>query len=247
MTSDPRSYGFDVVQVIAQPHEIPDWVPSTVKSMALAFPFLKTQDGDPIGRRLLLNNEMKSVWDELKKHAVDKLEYEDDSEKLDTWEIDDRHVSLQDRAYAAFYIRIVTRFCLGFPARTQADADLLAKPWLDAAELCRREQRNGLFPRGYPAGSGELEKALTIVEKHFEYQGRMRKGEIGNNIYIVNRSGKLRTDDNIRVGCRLIGRITQSIFGMSLVGTVTKIAEIIYQTELNPRNVRNWVEEVIGK
>lgn len=221
---------------IADVDSIPSWVPQSVKRIAMVFPVWKSRSGDPIGQRLLLDERMEGVWRELAKHPVEALTYESDSEKLEHWELDGRSFSNQDRAFAAFFVRVLFRFCDGLPVRTRAEAEFDAKPYLTAVEICRWEISSGSLPP-------KLASAYEAVARDLDWKAQMRAGNLGNDSMIVSRSARLRADDRLRVGCRFVGNATRSLFGMSLVGQVTTIAEIIFNRKVNERNVRNWVED----
>ncbi len=232
--------------------EIPDWVPAAVKLIALALPIWKArksdepgrmlQDGDEVGRRLLLDVRMRGVWKELRKYEVECLNYENRSEMLESWGIDDQPFSLQDKAFAAIFVRLLLRFCDRPVVATQAFADDCAKPYFDAAELCRYELQHGLFPHGALEPS-ELERALEIVAKHLEDEGNVRKGNAGNKLHIVDRSAKRRGDDSFRVGCRIIGGATRALFGRPLYGTVATIGNVVFDTQkITEKSVQNWLQ-----
>jgi|GEM_PF-6963877 len=219
---------------IADSAEIPPWVPQSVKQIALALPVWKSRDGDPLGRRLLLDERMEGVWRELAKHPVGALTYQSDWEKLGHWQLEQGDVSDQDRAFAAFFVRVVFRFCDGLPVRTRSDAEADAKPYSDAADICQQEIDSGLL-------LPELVRAYAAVQRDLAWKAQMRAGSLGNDATIVGRSAKLRADDRLRVGCRFIGNATRAIFGMSLIGQVRTIAEVVFENDLSERNVRNWV------
>jgi hypothetical protein len=224
---------------IADSAEIPPWVPQSVKQIALAFPVWKSRDGDPVGRRLLLDERMSGVWRELAKHTVKSLAYQSDWEKLEHWQLRQGDFSDQDRAFAAFFVRVVFRFCDGLPVRTRSDADADAKPYSIAGDTCWQEINSGLL-------LPELVSAYEAVKRDLAWKAEMRAGTLGNDATIVSRSAKLRADDRLRVGCRFIGGATSAIFGMSLVGQVKTIAEVIFQEQISERNVRNWVDDTSG-
>lgn len=231
MTTESAAHGR-----IADSAEIPPWVPQSVKQIALAFPVWKSRDGDPVGRRLLLDERMEGVWRELAKHPVGALTYQSDWEKLGHWQLEQGDVSDQDRAFAAFFVRVVFRFCDGLSVRTRSDAEADAKPYFIAVDTCQQEIGSGLL-------LPELASAYEAVQRDLAWKAQMRAGNLGNDASIVSRSAKLRADDRLRVGCRFIGGATRAIFGMSLVGQVKTIAEIIFQEQITERNVRNWVDD----
>jgi hypothetical protein len=213
--------------------DIPDWVPSSVKSMAMAVHI--SYEGT-VAHRLLTDPRMKSVWRELKKQEItrDALASLEPRERMSTWDITDRKLSPQDQACAAFYARVAIEFCSPRIVRTREQAKKSAKPWHDAARLCWHIMRYEFRPRI----DAEFAQALAIVGEYLEKEGQMREQK--NSPYIVERSSRLRRDDNIRVGTRLIGEATRSIFGSVLYGTVAKVASVALRTNISGKNVQNW-------
>lgn len=215
--------------------DIPDWVPPSVKSMAMAIATGLPVEGTA-AHRLLTDPRMESVWRELKKHEItrDALDSLDRLERMSTWDMSDWKVSPQDQAYAAFYARLAIQFAGPRNVVTRAQAS--AKPWHDAARLCWDVMRSAR-----PRVDTELAQALAIVGEYFEEQGQLQE----RNPYIVERSSGLRgEDDEIRVRTRLIGKATHSIFGSTLYGTVAKVASVAMQTSVSEKNVQNWCSDL---
>jgi hypothetical protein len=158
-------------------------------------------------------------------------------------------VSPQDQACAAFFVRIVLTFCLesrapsdvdakiGFPIRSRADADAIAKRWFDAADLCWGIMRDTFSPA---AVDPEFAQALAIVGEYIENQARVLEGK--NNILVFDRSSRQRGDDRIRVSSRLISDAAYSIFGSHMYGTVAKVVNVVLEENVTWKQVCNWTK-----
>lgn len=216
-----------------KPEDIPDWVPSPVKRMAMAMGL--AYEGT-VAHRLLTDPRMKSVWRELKNHEItpDALASLEQRERMSNWDISDLKDSLQDQAYAAFYARVAIEFCSPRIVASRVDVKKSAKPWHDAAVLCWHVMRYEFRPKI----DAEFAQALAIVGEYLERQGQLLENK--RSPYIVERRSRLRGDDNNRVNTRLIGEATYSIFGSVLYGTVAKIASVALQANISEKDVQNW-------
>jgi hypothetical protein len=118
--------------------DIPDWIPSVIKEMALAIPV-----GETISRRLLTDLGMKGVWKYLQSREVNPtaLAALKSWQRLENWDIpiqgplrqDQKDVSLQDRACAAFFAYAVVEFSNHREIWTRQEAQRYAEPWFSAA------------------------------------------------------------------------------------------------------------------
>jgi hypothetical protein len=210
--------------------DAPVWVPPAVRSMAKVMPV-----GADIAHRLLTDGRMKTVWRELKRTPVASEEIPsvlsgpafpprlqvanlNSFERLKTWDIPDQGISLQEQACAAFFAYAVIELSSQRAIGTQAQFDVLAKKWLDAANLCR--------------SIGEKTAAERI-----EDQVRLRPLR---SPYILGRSSKGRGDDKTRTQVRALAAAAHRIFGSFLYGTVATIATVALQTKITKQSVINW-------
>lgn len=115
---------------------VAEWVPSSVKEMAQAFPLWGGATD-----QLLVHPRMEKVWLRLTKlpvtqEAIDRLA---PLERLSTWGIPELGIALVDQAMAAFYARLSIEFGSDRVIATRAKATAFSKPWHDAAKLLRYE------------------------------------------------------------------------------------------------------------
>ena len=124
--------------------DVPDWVPPAVKSMALVLPLWGT-----VAKPLLTDPRMKAVWRVLQGQDVtpEALDALPSLQRMETWDLPSENVSLAEQACAAFFSRVVIEFSSPRTVATRAEANDLAKPWLDAADLCWWIMRNEFLPK----------------------------------------------------------------------------------------------------
>ena len=140
-------------------------------------------------------------------------------------------------ACAMIFVHIVEG--LSFPAtvETRAERDALARPWFEAAALCRTARRElGDFLEGGAA----LPPALETVADYFERRGKSLRGE--GDPFIIERSAKERGDDATRLRVRWIAALTASIFGRIPRQFVATIASVALGSDVSVKSVENWTQ-----
>lgn len=234
----------DEALLIARRDEIPPWVPWYVKEIALILPVWKSRvNGDPIGRRLLLDPRMEPVWTYLRKRKIEEecLTKYADLEMPETWGIDALSILPIDRACAAFYVRTLLKLLEVPPPNkvpTQSDRVQYSDPWMKAASLCRWAKKYEQKPQADPS----LANALEIVANYLDIEGQLRLGT--NNEFSIVRSAKERNKDNLRVGARIVSTAAYDIFGEHLYGTSATVTSVAFNEKVSAALVRDQIEGV---
>ena len=124
-------------------------------------------------------------------------------ERLESWDIPDRDVSLQEQACAALFAFTVIEFSLPRAIGTQKQIDALTKRFQDAAMINRSV-------RAYAAAD--------LIEDQLP---------LGGSPYIVNKpSGKRGHDDEVRAGARALAAAMHRIFGSFKYRTVATVVMV---------------------
>jgi hypothetical protein len=205
--------------------------------------------------RLLTDQRMKNVWPALRRAKVTSEAISDvlpglarppglqvanleSIERLKTWDIPDRDVSLQDQACAALFAFTVIEFDFPRPIGTQDAADALAAPLFSAAKTCRWIANEAPSPS--PKEKSALETAAAYIENWAAWQLK----HLLDNPYVIGKRSS--GDDKIRARVRALATATHRIFGSFLYGTVATVATVALQPEttLTPRTVRNWCADL---
>lgn len=225
-----------------------DWVPDAVRSMAEALPF-----GHSMAERLLTDPRMRGVWRVLKRHPPiiereksllrssrqwrPRLANLNGYERLSSWDVEDWRFSFADQACAALFAFVVAEFNFRREVISQFEVDGMAKPWGDAAQMCRRALESDHYART----NKKIKSALTVAAKYFHDEWSLRSRS--NDPYVLQRSSGLKRGhhDETRAGARAIATATRRIFGKSLYGTVATITMVALQVDgIKYRDVRNW-------
>jgi hypothetical protein len=106
--------------------EMPNWVPSTVKKLAV---WLYGFEGDLV-RRLVADPQMKSVWQYLLRRAqpVDSAIADDYSQLLLQLGVSEMSISVQERTCAIFFWLVVMELSVQRTAATEQDIENCVAP-----------------------------------------------------------------------------------------------------------------------
>lgn len=212
------------------PDPMPNWVPSSVKLLAPAF---------PLGQRLLTDPRMEAVWRVLQRTEARKSGFDsvDSFQRLRSWGIPEDGLSLQQLACAALFAFAAWELNSPKPVITHEKIGDLTKRCLDAARLCRSPDFN-LLPM-----TPKLSEALSIVGQYFENNAQM--WEKRTSPYIIGRSSGTRGtpgEDETRIHVRVLASETRRLFGSFLYGTVATIATVGLEIKpaIKEKSVQNW-------
>ncbi len=209
------------------------WVPDSVARVALAYP---NQFG---ALPLLRDPRMESVWDYLRRRKVPPESAKSLLVSLNgpaMWKVSEAEMSPADIACATLYVCILGGFNDDCRIISGAEADQMAKPFREAARLCREQMADPFLP----INKAELMKALEMVGRHFD----SRASAIEEDLNVVARSSRARGDDRIRVGVRRIAWATKTLFGSTLYTIVAKIATVTLGVTVTAKQVENWTKNV---
>jgi hypothetical protein len=215
--------------------EIPTWVPSAVKKLAVMFQF-----EEELVRRLVTDPTMKNVWQYLRRAQPVSSEIADiDSEFiLKTWGVSDMGVSVQEQACALFFWRVVIEMCVPRTATTGHDIANLVAPLHSATEQCR----SGMRGLGLSA-DGELAKALSLSAEYFDFKARVAGEDVNSPYTLKRRSGKPE-DDTVRGRVRALAWTTHALYGLFQYGILASVATVALQTNITRKDVRNWCSDL---
>jgi hypothetical protein len=115
---------------------------------------------------------------------------------------------------------------------TPKDRAALAAPWSAAAELCRG-RKCSLAAKMNP----DLMTALQIVACDFDEMAR-RQGCLDSPM-VVRRHGQ---NDHVRAYVRVLGNLTEKLFGSVLLRTVARTAAVALQERIDWPQVRHWMK-----
>ena len=214
--------------------EIPNWVPSTVKKLAVTFRF-----EEELVRRLVTDPKMKNVWQYLRRAQPVSSEIADDDSKLllELWGVPEMGVSVQEQACALFFWFVVMELLVPRTAATRQDIENLVAPWRSAAEQCRLA-----INLGPGDANRELVKALSRSAEYFEFRARVA-GEDANSPYTLKRRSGKPEDDTVRGRVRALAWITRALYGSFQYGVLASVATVALQTNVTEKGVRNWCSD----
>ena len=198
--------------------EIPNWVPSTVKKLAVWFYGFE----DDLVWRLVADPQMKSAWQYLLRRAqpVDSAIAEDYSKLFLELGVSETSVSVQERTCAIFFWLVVMELSVQGTAATRQDIENSVAPWRSAAEQCRL----AIGSLGSGGANRELAKALSISAEYFEFKARIA-GENANSPYTLKRRSGEPEDNTGRGRVRALALIIMPfndprwMGGIGMIGT----------------------------
>lgn len=215
--------------------------PDAVKCVALLLP--------PSGvvKRLLTDERMRSVWWFLLRQNADQESVNshilfNDVDLSALWDAD-KAFSAEERAAAAFFASIVDDLTRKPDLIKLADAEARAKPFLDAAKLCREMiEHAGGYEHGFEE-MGEpldfnLKKALGVVANILEHEGK--RASAMNDPRLIKRSAKSRVDDELRVRTRKVTATMMSIYERRNYEITARVVSIALDVDVSKKDVENW-------
>ena len=219
--------------------------PDAVKDVALRLP------PSEVVKRLLTDDRMQSVWRFLLRQNADQESVNrhilfNDVGLPPTWDAD-KAFSPQERAAAAFFASIVDDLTRKPDLIKRADAKARAKPFLDAAKLCREMiEHAGGYERGFDE-MGEpldfnLKKALGVVANILEHEGK--RASAINDPLSIKRSAKDRADDELRVKTRKVAATMMSIYGSRNYEITARVVSIALDVEVSKKDIENWCADI---
>lgn len=228
------------------PDPIPNWVPSSVKLLAPAF---------PLGQCLLTDPRMKAVWQVLQKADVSEagLDSVESFQQLRSWGISKYDLplqdfpppdfSLQDRACAALFAFAAWELNSKRNVIKRTKIEGSVKQYTDAANLCGSTTHYDYLHSANP----NLDAALSIVGWFFQDQARKIEQMAGP--HVIKRSSKTRGDDGTRIHVRALAIETHRLFGSFHCVTVATIATVGLGIEhaISAKSVENWCSGLLSK
>jgi hypothetical protein len=220
--------------------EIPDWVPTAVKSIAAVF-----LAKNPVGQRLLTDPRMEIAWNTLVRSNVapDALDHCKKNEHLEYHNIQVKNVSLSERACAALFVHTVQEFTWPRAIWTQEMANDFREKWRSAEEMCR------LIAYEAPMFGEEFAAAAQTMLAGFEqWTPEMKKGGIlsGQHNPAYFQKKKSGDDPLTRGRTCAIARKTRALFGSYYRGTVATITNVGLELspEIDGEKVRAWCDSM---
>jgi len=215
--------------------EIPNWVPATVKKLAVQFRF-----EEELVRRLVTDPKMKSVWQYLLRRAQPVgSEFADSKSLLEVWGVSEMGVSVQEQACAFFFWNVVIEMCAPRAATTRQDIENSVAPWRFAAEQCR----SAIGCLSSDSANRELVKALSLTAEYFEFRAQVALQDAHSPYTLKRRSGKPE-DNSVRGRVRALAAITYPLYGSFQYGVLASVATVALQTNVTPKSVRNWCSDL---
>lgn len=207
--------------------------PAAVVEMARVLPI-----GRDVAERLLSDDRMVGVWRELGRREPLPLAV-NDRYLLNHWDIDDRHVSPQDRACAALFAFVVIEFAQKRTIITSAHAQASVAMWGDVVKCCRS------VPEHDTANNADLARSLAVVAKYFEDRASVFDPK---SPYFLSRSARERSDDETRARVRALGRMMHKIYGSFLYGTLATMATVALglEDEIARKSAENWCSDLLA-
>jgi hypothetical protein len=217
--------------------EMPNWVPSTVKKLAVWFYGFD----DDLVWRLVADPQMKSVWQYLLRRAqpVDSAIADDYSQLFLQLGVSQMDLPKQERACAIFFWFVVLELGVRRTAATRQDIANSVAPWRSAAEQCRL----AFGSLGSGSANSELAKALSMSAKYFEFKARIA-GEDANSPYTLKRSSGEPENNTVRGRVRALALISRELYGSFQYRILASVASVALQTNVTVRNVRNWCTDI---
>ena len=214
--------------------EIPNWVPATVKKLAVKFRF-----AEELARRLVTDPKMKSVWQYLLRRAQP---VDSEIELKIVPEIflgpSEMSVSGQEHACALFFLNVVIEMCVPRATTTRQDIENSVAPWRSAAEQCR-----SAIGCVSSSANSDLVKALSLTAEYFEFRAQVALQDAHSPYTLKRRSGKPE-DNSVRGRVRALAAITYPLYGSFQYGVLASVATVALQTNVTPKSVRNWCSDL---
>jgi hypothetical protein len=216
--------------------EMPNWVPSTVKKLAVWFYGFE----DDLVWRLVADPQMKSVWQYLRRaQPVDSATAENYSKLFLELGVSEMSVSVQERTCVIFFWLVVMELSVQRTAATRQDIENSVAPWRSAAEQCRL----AIGSLGSGGANSELAKALSMSAEYFEFKARIA-GEDANRPYTLKRRSGEPEDNTVRGRVRALALISRGLYGSFQYGILASVATVALQTNVTNKNVRNWCTDI---
>jgi hypothetical protein len=233
--------------------------PDAVTAMAKA---LKSLNALPVGKdiadRLLTDERMERVWLVLCRQPiipgiVEKLALQ---LRLSTYNfILDEPASPQDEAIAALFAFIVIEFgqqpAAGLPAElaaklsrphgSVADVKRIAKPYRDAAAICR-----SMISEEAPHPSPEQKRALEVAADYIDRWALWMSARAMNSPYFVGkRTGKLGTE--LRSQFSTLTAAVYAIYGIRMPYTVATMTNVAWRpsTPISNETADSWRQDLV--
>jgi hypothetical protein len=161
-----------------------------------------------IMHRLATDDRMKYVWRELRPRAK------------------------SDKALVEFFDCAWQRARFPHFVETLPDRARQARPWSEAAELCRWTKQHNILVRKDPGKAA----AFDVVASMFDEIAR-REGHLDSPLVVKHHS----VDDVARAYARVLGHATRELFGSPLYRTVATTASVALDQYIDPQQVRGWI------
>ena len=213
--------------------EIPNWVPASVKKLAVQFGF-----ADELVRRLVTDPKMKNVWQYLLRRAQPM-----DSEiahfgaALEFWRVSEMGVSVQEQACAFFFWYAVIEMCAPMAATTRQDIENSVAPWRFTAEQCR-----SAIGSLSSSANRELVKALSLTAEYFEFRAQDAEKDANSPYTLKRRSGKPE-DNTVRGQVRALALISRAIWLVPIRDSRER-GHGCAANQRNRKSVRNWCSDL---
>jgi hypothetical protein len=236
----------DSAEPMLRADEIPDWVPTPVKSLALveALP-VRPQ----LRKRLASDERMKSVWKALMSKDVnaDAVASIDSLYRLGTWGVSDFNLTEQDRACVAVFAFTAIEFNQQRVAWTQKDINFWRKKFADAAVLCSWISNDPMFQ-----SETDFVEAASItargLEKHaklLEERGIIVDFADERSPYRFAKSSGNRNDDEARGKVRKLAMMVRAIYGSYLYEHLANLAQSALGSRApHQKTVEKWCADL---
>jgi hypothetical protein len=191
--------------------ELPDWLPDPVRIHVLQIEklFAGLPKDLAILRRVVTDDRMKYVWRQLKPLAK------------------------SEKALVEFFDCAWQRARFPHFVETPQDRARQARPWSEAAELCRWTKQHNILVRTDPGKAA----ALDVVASMFDEIAR-REGNLHSPLIVKHHAA----DDIARAYVRMLGHRTRELFGSTLLRTVARTASVALGGKIDWQQVRKWTK-----
>lgn len=223
-------------------HDLPDWIPIGVKDAARHLP------PSDVAQRLLADPRMERVWRVLLRQAADREAVERRLLFADhlptTW---GQEFSPQQRACAALFVDVVENLTRAAKIVKRADTDARAKPYFDAAKVCRAMIEDAeRYERGYEEAGEvldfDLRRALKVVADILECEAK--RASAIDQPRVIERSAKSPGEDELRVKARMVGATMFSIYGKRNTAIVATIMSVATGAAVLQKSIENWCADI---
>lgn len=213
-----------------------DWVTLGAWRMAAVLPLNQGE----VGRRILLDQEMWTIWQDIKKAkiAVDRLP---GWQRLTNYGISASELKRGDIACGAFFAAAVNALNRDWPIVTQTYLTNEARRRRDMAKLCSEVLADDALPAD-PERRRILSEALECVRVYFMETVNDMHHSSGPLIF-EKPSGK-RNDDSVRVKVKALAKETANIFGQFRRGTILVTVRVGLGVDITDKDVENWCNEL---